>query len=294
MTTTEVRSTVTADDGYPIETYGWNADADAGLTGIVQIAHGMGEHSRRYRWLAGKLAEAGYATYSNEHRGHGADAAGRGELGDFGARGMASLVADMATLSRLARSRHPGVPLVLLGHSMGSFAAQAYLPEHSALIDGVILSGTAAVDLLDAGRSKGWKLEDANAAFANPRTPFDWLSRDAAVVDAYIADPLCGFTINPASRESLSETCARATAEASIARIRADLPLFGITGDHDAVNNNLEWFHPLLDRYRRGGMTNVSSHVYGGARHEVFNETNRDEVVANVVSWLTEVTGSGG
>jgi alpha-beta hydrolase superfamily lysophospholipase len=282
--------TVTADDGYPIETYGWNVDA--GVKGIVQIAHGMGEHSRRYRWVAQQLAQAGYATYSNEHRGHGADAASRGELGDFGARGLASLVADMASLSRFARSRHAGVPLVLLGHSMGSFAAQAYLPQHSALIDGVILSGTAAVDLLDAGRSKGWKLEDANAAFANPRTPFDWLSRDPAVVDAYIADPLCGFTINAASRDSLSEVCARATTAASIARIRAELPLFGITGDHDAVNNNLEWFHPLLDRYRRGGLTNVSSHVYGGARHEVFNETNRDEVVANVVSWLTGVPAS--
>jgi alpha-beta hydrolase superfamily lysophospholipase len=291
MNTTEIRHTLTADDGYPIEAYSWNADAS--VKGVVQIAHGMGEHSRRYGWVAAQLAEAGYATYSNEHRGHGADAVSRGELGDFGKRGMGSLVADMATLNRFARAKHLGVPLVLLGHSMGSFAAQAYLPEHNASIDGVILSGTAAVDLLDAGRSKGWKLEDANAAIVGSRTPFDWLSRDPHVVDAYIADPLCGFTINPASRESLSEACARATSAESIARIRTELPLFGITGDRDPVNNNLEWFHPLLDRYRRGGMTNVSSHVYGGARHEVFNETNRSEVMANVISWLAGVATGG-
>ncbi|WP_296448135.1 alpha/beta hydrolase [Rhodoferax sp. UBA5149] len=287
MKTSESRYPLSADDGYPMEVYGWNADAPPARA-VVQIAHGMGEHTSRYRALAEALTGAGYAVYANEHRGHGADAAGRGELGEFGTGGFASLVADMATLSRFARSRHPGAPLILMGHSMGSFATQVYMLDHSALVQGIALSGTTAVDLLGTQIMAGWKLEDANAAFPNPRTPFDWLSRDPATVDAYMADSLCGFTVTPASFQSMLLACARATPVDAYQGVRADLPLFAFVGDQDPINNHLEWFYPLLQRYQRAGLTNVSSHVFGGARHEVFNETNRAEVVADFLSWIEQ------
>ncbi len=292
MNSSRSRYTLDGNDGHAIETYGWNGDAP--VRAVVQIAHGMGEHTSRYDALAQSLALAGCAVYANEHRGHGADAAGRGELGDFGRGGFAALVDDMAVVSRFARSRHAGAPLVLLGHSMGSFAAQVYLLDHSELVQGIALSGTTAVNLLESQIVAGWTLEDANSAFPNPRTPFDWLSRDAATVDAYIADPLCGFTITAASFQSMLAECARAAEVEKLKRIRPNLPLFAFVGDQDPINHQLEWFYPLLERYRNAGLTNVSSHVYGGARHEVFNETNRVEVITNLVAWINEIArGSG-
>ncbi len=288
MKSSESRYALSAGDGYPIEAYGWSPEASA-VRGVVQIAHGMGEHSRRYRPLAEALTRAGYAVYANEHRGHGADAAGRGELGDFGAGGFASLIDDMAVLSRFAQSRHAGAPLILVGHSMGSFASQLYMLKHSELVQGIALAGTAAVDLFGAQIMTGWTLEDANVAIPNPRTPVDWLSRDPAIVDAHIADPLCGFTVVPASFESMLVECDRTKDIEQFRCVRPSLPLFAFVGDKDPINNHLEWFYPLLERYRRAGLTNVSSHVYGGARHEVFNETNRAEVVANLLAWLDQV-----
>ena len=117
----------------------------------------MGEHSSRYRRLAAALNRAGYAVYASEHRGHGSLAQARGQLGDFGPRGFKGLADDMAAVTRHARAEQPGLPVFLLGHSMGSFAAQVYVVDHGGLIDGLALSGTTAVDLLLTGRSADWE-----------------------------------------------------------------------------------------------------------------------------------------
>ena len=191
MPSTETHFDLTSNDGVPIEAHRWQGPTQRA---VIQLAHGMGEHSLRYRHLAKALVEAGYVVYGNEHRGHGKGAAARDELGEFGPRGFGGLVDDMALLSRHVRGVHPGLPLILLGHSMGSFATQYYLVKHSDLLSGAVLSGTSALDLLGGALQSGFKLEDMNAALPDVRTPFDWLSRDAAQVDAYIADPLCGFT----------------------------------------------------------------------------------------------------
>ena len=291
MSVRESSFILTAADGHPIEVISWLDDGpdQRPVKAIVQIAHGMGEHSKRYRALAQSLVDAGCAVYASEHRGHGAGAQSRGELGDFGAGGFAGLAHDMAQLSLHAKAAHPQAPLVLVGHSMGSFAAQLYVLDYSELIDGVALSGTTAIDLMLQARSAGWKLEDANAGVTDPRTPFDWLSRDPAVVDAYLADALCGFTIVAGSMQSMGADCMRTADISALRRIRPDLPLLAFTGAQDPVNNFLEWFEPLLVRYRAAGLTDVSSHVYGGARHEVFNETNRAEVVANLIAWIERV-----
>jgi alpha-beta hydrolase superfamily lysophospholipase len=153
----------------------------------------MGEHALR-------RARPRYTVYANDHRGHGEFAAQANVLGDFGQGGFPALVDDMARVTQAARDADKGKPLVLLGHSMGSFAAQLYLLNHRELLDGVALSGTTALDLLGAA---AMKLEDLNASFEPAQTPFDWLSRDKAVVDAYIGDPLCGFNVNAESYGSL-------------------------------------------------------------------------------------------
>ena len=258
---------------------------------VVQIAHGMGEHAARYQRVAGALVAAGHAVYANHHRGHGPDAAAAGTLGDFGPGGFAAVVADMARVSEHARALHTGAPLLLLGHSMGSFAAQLYLLDHHRLVSGVALSGTAATELRFANRDPNRKLQDMNAWIERPRTPFDWLSRDACEVDAYVADPLCGFTIAPASRQSMFAACDRLTARDAFAALPKNLPVVLFTGDQDPVNTHLAWFHPLVQRLRDAGLSDVQTRIYRGARHEVLNETNRHEVTADLLAWIERAIG---
>ncbi|MDM0047044.1 alpha/beta fold hydrolase [Variovorax dokdonensis] len=281
---------LTAPDGHEIEAHRWQAEPAAPPRAIVQIAHGMGEHSLRYRELAEALvSQCACVVFANEHRGHGEGAAAREELGRFGPRGFAALVDDMAQLSRHAQAQQPGVPLILLGHSMGSFAVQYYLVEHASLLSGAVMSGTTALDLLGAGLQAGFRLEDMNAALPNVRTPFDWLSRDPAQVDAYIADPLCGFTVDEQGMGSMFAGLASLTPDAMRGRIPTGLPMYLFIGDQDPVSNKGEWFEPLVRRYREAGLTDVSSHVFGGARHETLNETNRAEVFAVLIAWLQRV-----
>lgn len=281
---TEERFFLPSDDTHRIECFAWRP-AQAPRA-VVQIAHGMAEHARRYRHVAQAFVDAGFAAYANEHRGHGQSAQEAGTLGDFGPRGFAALPDDMAQLTRHINRQHPGVPVVLLGHSMGSFASQLYLLDHAVLVKGIALSGSAAIDLLVSRRPATWKLEDANNGIVDPRTPFDWLSRDPAVPAAYVDDPLCGFAVTPASRQSMYQACARASDTATLESARHSLPLYLFTGDRDPINQHLEWFDPLAARYRAAGFVDVSTHVYGGARHEVLNETNKAEVIANLIAWV--------
>ena len=188
---------------------------------------------------------------------------------------------------------HPGLPLILLGHSMGSFALQYYLVEHGSLLAGAALSGTSALDLLGTALQSGFKLEDMNAALPDVRTPFDWLSRDPAQVDAYIADPLCGFTVSPEGLGSMFAKLDALTPEAMRKTIRPELPLYLFIGGEDPVSNKAEWFYPLVERYRAAGLRDVSCHVFGGARHEALNETNRDEVEAVLLAWIARVVAKG-
>jgi alpha-beta hydrolase superfamily lysophospholipase len=291
MSTTESKQMIEATDGKPISLYRWQSPG--AVRGIVQISHGMGEHPLRYRPVADALAANGLVVYANDHRGHGQSAANANELGDFGPRGFPGVVDDMVRVTRAIRDREGTKPLVLLGHSMGSFAAQLYILDNADLVDGVALSGSAALDQLGAAAMTGrWRLEDLNSAFEPARTPFDWLSRDQAEVDAYISDPLCGFNVNERSYGSLFSIAQRLADRLELGRIRRDLPLFLFVGDRDPVNADLEWFRPLVDRYRQSGLQDVSWHVFGGARHEVLNETNRSEVVAVLQAWIDRVCTS--
>ncbi|MBV9331201.1 MAG: lysophospholipase [Alphaproteobacteria bacterium] len=271
-------------DGTRIACMGWPAEGKA--RGIVQIAHGMGEHALRYARPAEALTRAGFHVYANDHRGHGRSAPSKDALGDFGRGGWDGLVADMVMLTERARREAPGQPVVLLGHSMGSFAAQQYVLDHSALIDGLVLSGSAAADRLGLAADREVDLTAINAAFEPARTPFDWLSRDDAEVDKYIADPLCGFGVNRDATRSMAASLARTADPKEIARIRKDLPVYIFAGDKDPVNGNLEFLKPVAARYRAAGLRDVTEKYYPSGRHEMFNETNRDEVVSDLISWL--------
>jgi alpha-beta hydrolase superfamily lysophospholipase len=277
-------------DGTPVTAYRW--DAGGPPRAVVQVTHGMGEHARRYDHVALTLTQAGYVVYAQDHRGHGASV-GSGSPGVIGADGWLALVADIGGLTTVARAEHPGLPVILLAHSMGSFAAQQYLLDHSGDADAVILTGTAALDLLEPALDLDQPLDltGFNAPFAPARTDFDWLSRDDAVVDAYIADPLCGFGLDPAAGKQMFVSARRVGDPAAVGAIRPDLPVYIAAGEMDPVNGGLALLTPLAERLAAAGLRDVTVVTYPGARHEILNETNHDEVINAMITWIDRVTG---
>ena len=193
----------------------------------------------------------------------------------------------MARLTRIAREREGGLPLILLGHSMGSFATQAYLLEHSDLLAAAALSGSAAVDKLQMISSSGdADLTAINREFEPARTPFDWLSRDPAQVDKYLADPLCGFGVYRAlDGDDGARLDSHRPSPAARAH-RKDLPISDHGGDRDPIDHHLEWLRPVAERYRAAGIKDVTEKYYRDGRHEMFNETNRAEVYRDLLEWL--------
>lgn len=277
----EHRFNYRGEDGAEIAGFRWTGGAPA--RAVVQLAHGAGEHSLRYLEPLTPIIEAGYILYSADHRGHGATA-GPEKLGDFGPGGAASAVSDMAVLSKQIRADHPGLPLILLGHSMGAAFAQVYLTRWHALIDALVLSGTAATWLPRGER------RDPNSAYENPRTAYDWLSRDPAEVDKYVADPLCGIRFTPESGASFRSIGEQAADPGYLQAVRKGLPVYIFVGDEDPINDKLARVTPLVDRYREAGL-DVTFKVYPGGRHEMLNEANRAEVVADLKAWLDRAVG---
>jgi alpha-beta hydrolase superfamily lysophospholipase len=277
-------------DGTRIVAYRWDPEDDAGPQAAVQLTHGMGEHAQRYDHVARALNEAGYVVYAQDHRGHGASG-DPAAYGDLGPGRWAGLVDDIGLLSAKIRADHPDLPLILLGHSMGSFAVQQYLLDHSADVDAVVLTGTAAIDLLEPALDLDQPLDLVmfNAAFQPARTDYDWLSRDEAIVDAYIADPGCGFGLDTESAKGMFIGARRLADADQLAGIPSGLPVYIAAGEADPVNGNLALLTALTDRYQAAGLTDLTVRIYPGARHEILNETNRDEVIAELNSWLDSV-----
>jgi alpha-beta hydrolase superfamily lysophospholipase len=277
--------TLTLDsDGTPVTAYGWAAPST--VRGVVQITHGMGEHAQRYAELATVLNGAGFAVYAQDHRGHGATSAPEA----YGSLDWGALVGDIDRLRATAVAEHPGVPLVLLGHSMGSFAVQQYLVDHSASVEAAILTGTSLLDVLEPAMDLDARtdLSAFNAPFQPARTDFDWLSRDEAQVDAYVSDPRCGFGLDAASARAMFAAARVVADPARLASVRSDLPLYVAAGEFDPLHGNLALVNLLVERYRTAGLVDVTLKVYPGARHEIFNETNRAEVYADLIAWLAE------
>src|SRR5215467_8605258 len=229
ITAPAVRFGFNSADGLPITCTRWDSLGPA--RGVVQIAHGMGEHIGRYTGVIEVLVSAGFTIYGNDHRGHGRTAPSAAHFGDFGEGGFDLLVEDMARLSRIAREENPEAPFFLLGHSMGSFASQQYVIERSQEIDGLILSGSGALDGLARMASDAPAGQNIlNANFEPARTPVDWLSRDTAVVDAFLNDPLCFPQLQPASFASFLGAAPRLADPVRLGRIRPDLPIYLFSG----------------------------------------------------------------
>ena len=281
--------TLAGSDGMSIRGYRWSGEGAPNA--IVHVAHGMGEHAARYRRFAAALVGAGYVVYANDHRGHGRTAGSAEQHGNLGTAGWRGLVDDLGSVNRLARREHPETPLVMFGHSMGSFALQQYLVEQSADADAAILSGTSAIDVIGAGIDPDAEVDLSafNAPFEPAPTEYEWLSRDRAEVDAYVADDACGFGINAAGARSMLEGTAVAGDPDQIAHVRSDLPIYLMSGDDDPLAGGGELIELVAQRYRDAGVGDVTVARYPGARHEILNETNRDEVTSDVLAWLDRV-----
>jgi alpha-beta hydrolase superfamily lysophospholipase len=260
---------------------------------IVQIVHGVGEHALRYAPLAEALAGRGLVVYSHDHRGHGATLMEGQEPGAIGAAGWPELVADVGRMGQAARAAHPSLKLVMAAHSLGSFATQQFLLEHSREVDAVAMTGTAALDLLEPALDLDAPLELAlfNGAFQPARTDFDWLSRNEAQVDAYVADPLCGFGLDIEGNKAMFVGARRLADSALVSAVRPDLPLYIAVGDQDPINGQLALVHALVGRYREAGLTDITVKVWEGGRHEILNEINRDEVFADLFAWIDKKLG---
>ncbi|KPC61124.1 alpha/beta fold hydrolase [Streptomyces chattanoogensis] len=293
-----------APDGARIATYTWLPESTRPRA-LVQIAHGAAEHGRRYDRFARFLAGQGYGVIASDHRGHGATAPATGGRGVVGEDSWRAIVADLKGIGNHAAAEHPGVPLVLLGHSMGSMLARDYAQEYGADLAGLILSGTfrtlpgldidGSVTALEAeiathGRSHlssfiPRNFSSFNDAFPH-RTGYEWLSRDAAEVDRYVADDDCGFPFCAGLALDWIQAIRKINDPANLARIPRGLPVHVAVGDQDPCNQRLTLVHELLEDFRYLGTRDLTWKAYPDARHEILNETNRDEVQADLLAWL--------
>lgn len=274
---------------------------------VVQLVHGMAEHIDRYERMARWLNAESIAVTGHTHLGHGPKAA---ILGHFSDRdGWQRLIDDVHRLRQRTQERFPGVPYFILGHSMGSFVTRCYLREHGEGLAGAILCGTGyfsrgklTAALLVAnlvcflgGARKPCPLIDrlafggSNRPFAPSRTAFDWLSRDEAEVDRYIADPYCGFPFTGSGYRELFRGLWRLTDLAPLKQIPRTLPLLLISGDADPVGGMGKGVERVARQFREAGLEQVEMTLYPGARHELFNETNRDEVCQDVSAFIRRV-----
>ncbi len=247
----------TSGDGLAIACAKWSGQHE--VRGVVQIAHGLSEHIGRYAALAEILVRGPFVVYGNDHRGHGLTAKGSGSFGDFGPGGFDQLVEDMVSLRVIAKEEGVLDGLARLAQS--------------------VPVGADPMKLM-------------NAPFEPARTPFDWLSRDNAEVDAFVDDPLCFPALRPASMESFLDAFPRLADPREIRKVRPALPIYILSGSDDPVGQRLEGVRALEKRYRSAGMASISHDFYEGGRHEMLHELNRRNVITNLLVWLSSVVKS--
>ena len=271
---------------------------------IVQFIHGMSEHIDRYDAPARYLTGRGFLVVGHSHLGHGPHAEIKGFFAEED--GWQRLIDDVHALRLHTQTDHPGLPYFILGHSMGSFVARCYLREHAEGLAGCALSGTGHVARSTAslgvtvsnlvcllgGEKKPSPLIDKlgfsayNKPFAPNRTPSDWLSRDDAEVDKFIADPDCGFPFTGSGYRDLFRGLIRLSDTEEMQSIPKDLPLLLFSGDHDPVGGMGEGVRKVAEEFRQAGLRDVTLTLYEDGRHEMFNELNREEVYAALAAWL--------
>lgn len=278
---------------------------------VLQIVHGIAEYIERYDDFARYLNHRGILVVAEDHMGHGQSVNGDGIQGYFHG-GWFTAVADSYRLLEDTRKEFPGLPYILFGHSMGSFMARTMLCKYpDSGISAAIICGTgwqpaallpAAIKMVDAVCKKDGETEpnealqnlvfgSYNKRVEHPRTPFDWLTRDKAQVDAYIAHPMCGFTASAGLLREMMKGIAYIEKPESLNAMRKELPVFFIAGGDDPVGSYGKGVKKSAEAFKKAGMGDVSLRIYPLGRHEILNEINKNEVYEDVFQWIREKCG---
>lgn len=281
------------------------------VRGVVQLSHGMIDHVGRYRLLAEYLTSHGFVFAGNDHLGHGKTAARSEDYGFFAERdGVLAVLRDLHTMNKRLRAEFPGVPLFLIGHSMGSFLSRLYVERHPHSISGHIIHGTGGPNpLLPFGKMlAGWKIffrgaryrseTIASLAFSGYNSRFDksegknaWLSRDGSMVNGRDDDPATSFTFTASGYSDLFKMVGDSNSKAWFSAYPKELPTLIMSGEEDPVGNYGKGPRYVYKQLMVSGVIDVKLKMYEGARHELFNETNRDEVFADILAWLEGASG---
>lgn len=277
--------------------------------GIVQINHGLAEHSGRYRRFAAFLASRGYHVYAHDHRGHGQTSAPDAIGHMFASRdGIAKTIADVAAVHAHIAANHPGLPVIIFGHSLGGMVALNYAEAHPERISGLavwnsnfnggvtgrLAQGILAAETMFLGSDVESRILPAltfrawGKAIENHRTLFDWLSRDSVEVDAYIADPLCGWDASVSLWKDIFKMM-YAGAE-RLDRLPKSLPVHLVGGAGDPATFKGKALIWLGEKMRRAGLKDVSLTILPETRHESLNEIGREETCEAFVRWANRVS----
>lgn len=283
-------------------------EPEGDVRGVVQISHGMAEHISRYAPFADYLAQRGFVCGGNDHLGHGDSCPDTEDLGFFSeADGVRKVISDLHSMTEILKEKYPDKPIFLLGHSMGSFLARLYLSNYAEDLTGAIVMGTAGpgspVGLAlwlcgivsafrgDMHRSKFINkiaFGSYNKKIKNPQSPFDWLSKDRDEVAKYDADPLCGFGFTVSGFRDLFSMIGECNTAEWAATVPTDLPVLVVSGADDPVGNYGAGPAKVAGMLGAAGSVGVTLKLFPGDRHEILNETDRDDVFSYISGWLEE------
>lgn len=279
---------------------------------LVQIFHGMAEYKDRYIPFMEYLAENGYAVYAHDHRKHGESIQEEGEYGIWTKEDRFSdVIDDCNFVTRKILKEYPGKKLIVLGHSMGSIIARMFISRYALIPSAAIIMGTLPVYTPAKGFApvalaktirlfKGSKKRSDFLAtqlnnpcikdYENPRTPLDWLATDEALVDAYIADPLCGYPYTPQFYVEFFKAIVEVNKE-SVISLTKDMPMLFISGQEDPVGEKGKGVEQVVKYYKGFGYTSVDLHLVEGGRHEILNEVSKNETYKFILNWVEENLG---
>jgi alpha-beta hydrolase superfamily lysophospholipase len=282
MTNLPIQRSFRDDFGVEIIFYEWPV---ASPRAIVQIAHGLGEHARRYDQMAAVLNRAGFSVYADDHRGHGQTGLGQvaskqtKKLGNLGPGGMDAAYKQVTDFTRLIKDENPGKPIVLLGHSWGSFIAQKVINKYSDMYQAVVLSGSALTMpgyIATGDFNKVWKKIPGS-------TGYEWLSRDVEIQKQFVADPL---TFLAAAMQVLGVKNSLKMFGKPSKNVRSDLPILVQVGEADPIGGEYS-NKALVEAYRKNsGIQDIELFVYHDARHEIYNEVNKEEIIQDLIDWI--------
>ena len=303
------------DDGYELCLNRWQPDSDDEIKGVIQLHHGLAEHSLRYDRFGSILAEQGYVLNAYDMRGHGrtAENADKNGTGIFGKladkKGFDRAVLDLKAVTDNLKQDFPGKKTILLGHSFGSFVAQGFIEEYGKEIDGCILCGTAgprpglvAMGSLAAhiitfftGKNKCLPLMEKlsfgsyNEKINPIRTKCDWLSKNELNVDMYMMDNWCGFPLTNSFYCSMLEGLSKIHKSSNMKKIPASLPLLFIWGSDDPVGSYGKTIRQLIEIYKANGLQKIEQKEYEGDRHEILNENDKEKVENDIIEWISKL-----